>query len=130
MRLRGVRIDTNRAEQVCEELSKREQQMYVSLNVSLERRSRSGLTLLSRKAFKENNLWYPKTEKGMASFQAPWLEAHEHELPQTIVQIRKINKARTTFIEKMILGHTVNGRIHAEAHPLRSDGGGTVTGRV
>ena len=65
----------------------------------------------------------------MASFQAPWLEAHDHDLPKMIVQARKINKARTTFVEKMILGHQSNGRIHAEAHPLRNDSGGTVSGR-
>ena len=29
----------------------------------------------------------------------------------------------------MIMEHSVNGRIHAEAHPLRSDRGGTVSGR-
>jgi DNA polymerase I-like protein with 3'-5' exonuclease and polymerase domains len=29
----------------------------------------------------------------------------------------------------MILDHNVNGRIHGELHPLRSDRGGTVTGR-
>jgi DNA polymerase I-like protein with 3'-5' exonuclease and polymerase domains len=40
-----------------------------------------------------------------------------------------MNKARTTFIDGMIMGNQVNGRIHAELHPLRSDNGGTVTGR-
>ena len=38
----------------------------------------------------------------MASFQKDWLEGHEHELPQLIVRARKLNKARTTFIDKMI----------------------------
>jgi DNA polymerase I-like protein with 3'-5' exonuclease and polymerase domains len=114
---------------VCEELSKREQQMLVQFKRKFGTTVEIWANASIEKAFKENNLWFPKTEKGMASFQAPWLEAHEHELPQTIVKLRKINKARTTFIEKMILGHTVNGRIHAEAHPLRNDGGGTVSGR-
>ena len=47
----------------------------------------------------------------------------------TIAKARKLNKARTTFIEKMISEHAVEGRIHAEAHPLRNDAGGTVSGR-
>jgi DNA polymerase I-like protein with 3'-5' exonuclease and polymerase domains len=46
-----------------------------------------------------------------------------------IVEARRINKARTTFIEGAILEYSHNGRIHAEAHPLKNDGGGTVTGR-
>ena len=65
----------------------------------------------------------------MASFQKDWLEGHEHELPQLIVRARKLNKARTTFIDKMIMNHAFNGRIHAEAHPMRNDRGGTVSGR-
>ena len=129
MRWRGVRIDTNRAEQVCEELSKREQQLMVEFRRKFGTTVEIWANASIEKAFKQNSLWYPKTAKGMASFQAPWLEAHEHELPKMIVQIRKLNKARTTFIEKMVLGHVVDGRIHAEAHPLRNDGGGTVSGR-
>jgi len=129
MRWRGVRIDTNRAEQVCEELAKREQQLMVEFRRKFGTTVEIWANASIEKAFKQNSLWYPKTAKGMASFQAPWLEAHEHELPKMIVQIRKLNKARTTFIEKMVLGHVVDGRIHAEAHPLRNDGGGTVSGR-
>ena len=46
----------------------------------------------------------------MASFQRQWLEGHEHELPKMIVQARKLIKLGTTFIEKMISEHAVNGR--------------------
>ena len=50
-------------------------------------------------------------------------------MPKLIVRARKLNKARTTFIDKMIGDHVFNGRIHAEAHPMRNDRGGTVSGR-
>ena len=129
MRWKGVRIDTDRAEQVATELSKKEQQIFVEFRRKFGTTVEIWSNASIQKAFEANSIWFPKTEKGMASFQAPWLEAHEHELPQMIVQARKLNKARTTFIDKMILEHSVNGRIHAEAHPLRNDGGGTVSGR-
>ena len=45
-----------------------------------------------------------------------------------VVKAREINKARTTFIDS-ILKHSHRGRIHAEIHQMRSDQGGTVTGR-
>jgi DNA polymerase I-like protein with 3'-5' exonuclease and polymerase domains len=45
-----------------------------------------------------------------------------------IVKIRELNKANTTFVET-ILNHAHNGRIHCDFHPLRTDDGGTVTGR-
>jgi len=45
-----------------------------------------------------------------------------------IAQAREINKAHTTFIAT-ILKHSHKGRIHADINQLRSDNGGTVTGR-
>ena len=52
-----------------------------------------------------------------------------HPGAKMIVEAREINKARTTFIDT-ILKHEHNGRIHAETNQLRSDSGGTVTGRL
>jgi DNA polymerase I-like protein with 3'-5' exonuclease and polymerase domains len=129
MRWRGVKVDEKRAEQVSEQLSKEEQK----IQVEIKRKYGSDVKLWANASLKaifdKNDLWYPTTEKGMASFQKGWLETHEHELPRLIVRARKLNKARTTFIDKMIKGHTFNGRIHAEAHPMRNDRGGTVSGR-
>ena len=80
--------------------------------------------------FDRAGLDYPRTPKINApSFVATWLENHDHKLPLAVAKARKFNKARTTFIDKMILEHLVDGRIHGELHPLRSDNGGTVTGR-
>jgi DNA polymerase I-like protein with 3'-5' exonuclease and polymerase domains len=129
MRWRGVRIDTDRAEQTSEQLSKKEQQLLVEIKRRFGVNVDIWASASIQKAFDNNNLWYPHTEKGAPSFQGPWLESHEHDLPKMIVEARRINKARTTFIEGAILEYSHHGRIHAEAHPLKNDGGGTVTGR-
>jgi DNA polymerase I-like protein with 3'-5' exonuclease and polymerase domains len=47
---------------------------------------------------------------------------------QKIARAREINKAHTTFIDT-IIKHEHEGRIFAEINQLRSDQGGTVTGR-
>ena len=129
MRWRGVRVDEEKAEQVSKKLSTEEQK----IQVEIKRKYGSNVTLWANASlqsiFEKNKLWFPRTEKGMASFQKDWLEGHDHELPQLIVRARKLNKARTTFIDKMIMEHAFNGRIHAEAHPMRNDRGGTVSGR-
>ena len=121
MRWRGVRINENKADEVSEKLSKEEQK----IQVEIKRKYGSDVKLWANASlqavFDKNDLWYPKTEKGMASFQRQWLESHDHELPQLIVRARKLNKARTTFIDKMIKEHCFNGR--------RNDRGGTVSGR-
>jgi DNA polymerase I-like protein with 3'-5' exonuclease and polymerase domains len=129
MRWRGVRVDEEKAEVVSKHLSTEEQK----IQVEIKRKYGSDVNLWANASlesiFEKNKLWFPRTEKGMASFQRDWLEGHEHELPQLIVRARKLNKARTTFIDKMIMNHAFNGRIHAEAHPMRNDRGGTVSGR-
>jgi DNA polymerase I-like protein with 3'-5' exonuclease and polymerase domains len=129
MRWRGVRVDEEKAEVVSKRLSTEEQK----IQVEIKRKYGSDVNLWANASlqniFEKNKLWFPRTAKGMASFQKDWLEGHEHELPQLIVRARKLNKARTTFIDKMIMEHAFNGRIHAEAHPMRNDRGGTVSGR-
>jgi|TARA_R100000808_G_C2153855_1_gene164455 DNA polymerase I-like protein with 3'-5' exonuclease and polymerase domains len=129
MRWRGVRVDENKAEQVSEQLSKEEQKIQVEIKRKYGAEVNLWANASLQNIFDKNDLWYPRTPKGMASFQKNWLESHEHELPQLIVRARKLNKARTTFIDKMIMEHSFNGRIHAEAHPMRNDRGGTVSGR-
>jgi len=129
MRWRGVRVDEEKADQLSKDLSLKEQKLLVEIKRKYGEDVNLWANASLQKVFDKNNLPYPRTEKGMASFQRQWLESHEHELPKMIVQARKLNKARTTFIEKMISEHAVEGRIHAEAHPLRNDAGGTVSGR-
>jgi|TARA_R100000458_G_scaffold24095_2_gene21654 DNA polymerase I-like protein with 3'-5' exonuclease and polymerase domains len=129
MRWKGVRVNEERADMISKDLSQKEQKLLVEIKRKYGEDVNLWANASLQKVFDKNNLPYPRTEKGMASFQKQWLENHEHELPKMIVQARKLNKARTTFIEKMISEHSYNGRIHAEAHPLRNDLGGTVSGR-
>jgi hypothetical protein len=66
--------------------------------------------------------------EGRSSFTAGstgWMHKHPHWLPQLIVKADKAHNAAVKFLENYILGHAVNGRIHAEIHPHRSDEGGT-----
>jgi len=81
------------------------------------------------KAFDSLNLPYERTEKTNApSFTKMFLTDHPHELPRLIMQARELNKLRGTFL-KGLLDHTHEGRIHAHINQIRSDSGGTVTGR-
>ena len=130
MRWHGLLIDQDKAEQTAKELQKRENETvkYIRDNFG------SGVDLWASasiaKAFEKNSLTYPRTTRTNApSFTAQWLESHSHPLPQAIVKARRLNKLRTTFIEKMIFEHLHQGRIHAQINPLRSDNGGTVSGR-
>ena len=50
-------------------------------------------------------------------------------MSKKIVESRELFKARSTFIDSL-LKHEQNGRIHGEINQLKSDQGGTITGRL
>ena len=129
MRQRGVRVDLEKAEIIKDQLKQREEKLLSciknSSGIEVEIWSADSVS----KVFDACGLEYNKTEKtGAPSFTKGFLANHTNRVPQMIVQAREFNKARTTFVDT-ILKHQINGRIHAELHPLRSDEGGTVTGR-
>ena len=129
MRWRGVRVDEEKADTISKQLSLKEQKIMVEIKRQYGSEVNLWANASLQSIFEKNKIWFPRTAKGMPSFQRDWLEGHDHELPQLIVKARKLNKARTTFIDKMIKDHCFNGRIHAEAHAMRNDRGGTVSGR-
>ena len=82
------------------------------------------------KAFDQQKIKYDVTEKSKApSFTTNWLENCNHPLARYIKDAREINKLHSTFIDS-ILKYEHKGRIHAEINQLRSDMGGTVSGRL
>ena len=130
MRYKGVPVDLIKAEEVGKQLKKEEESILN--NIKKEHGVYPDLWAAASVAtvFDRAGLSYPRSPKINApSFTSAWLEGHDNKLAKDIGRARKLNKARTTFIDKMILEHSVNGRIHGELHPLRSDTGGTVTGR-
>jgi DNA polymerase I-like protein with 3'-5' exonuclease and polymerase domains len=130
MRSRGVRIDLNKADEVNIRLQKQEDKILNEIKRLYGVKPELWAAASVAQVFDRAGLEYPRSPKISApSFTSSWLESHIHKLPKMIGQARKLNKARTTFIDKMIYEHAVDGRIHGELHPLRSDEGGTVTGR-
>ncbi len=81
------------------------------------------------KVFDKLKLPYTRTEKtNSPSFTKNFISNHANPVVNMIAEARKINKVRTTFIDT-ILKHEHKGRIHADINQIRSDDGGTVTGR-
>ena len=129
MRFKGVKVDLEKAHQIKKKLMVREQKILnkikdlTGLNVEIMA-ARS-----IAKAFDKLKLPYDRTAKSNEpSFTKNFLQNHPHELAQSIADAREINKAHTTFIDS-ITKHAHKGRIHADINQIRSDQGGTVTGR-
>jgi len=129
MRANGVRVDLEQAEVAKKLLAKREKELMQEIKKICGRDIEIWAAASIAKAFDHLNIPYPRTPKsGAPSFTKNFLSSNEHEIAQKIVEAREMNKANTTFIET-ILRHQHKGRIHSEIHQMRSDDGGTVTGR-
>ena len=129
MRLHGVRVDLDQADKVKTQFSELENQMLAKVKKATGIDVEVWAADSVAQVFDKLGLTYSRTPKSeQPSFTKNFLANHPHEIAQAIVLAREYNKAHTTFVDT-ILKHQVNGRIHAELHPLRSDSGGTVTGR-
>ena len=128
MKFQGVRVDIAKAAAVKEQLIKTEKELLKDIKKIAGFDIEIWAAASIAKAFEKVKLPYDRTDKGAPSFTKNFLATHPAELPKLINQAREINKANTTFIDT-ILKHEHKGRIHADINQIRSDQGGTVTGR-
>jgi DNA polymerase I-like protein with 3'-5' exonuclease and polymerase domains len=129
MRLRGVRVDVARAEQEERRLLAEKKDIIAQL------KHVTGLTVdlwssgSVEGALLEAGIKPPRTDAGAASITAGWLEGLDHDVPRLILRGRRTDKLAGTFVRNYFLDHQIDGRVHANFSPLRSDAGGAVTGR-
>ena len=129
MTKRGVRIDSVRAEQLAERFKNKEKKLIKRIKDLTGLNIEIWAAASIAKAFDALNLPYERTDKTSApSFTKMFLTDHPHELPRLIMQARELNKLRGTFLHGL-LKHNEEGRIHAHINQIRSDSGGTVSGR-
>ena len=129
MKTKGVRVDIDKAEKTKKQMSQQEKKLLDEITNDTGIAIEPWVSTSIAKVFDFFGLQYSRTEKsGSPSFTKQFLSHHSHPVAKKIVKIRELNKANTTFVET-ILNHAHNGRIHCDFHPLRTDDGGTVTGR-
>ena len=124
-----MRVDVEAANQLKKELTTKEELLLHQVKKETGLDTQIWAARSIAQVFEKLNLPYDKTEKTQSpSFTKNFLSNHPHPTVQLIAQARKINKVNTTFIDT-IFKHEHCGRIHAEINQIRSDDGGTVTGR-
>ena len=129
MRFLGVRVDVEHAHKLKQDLEYQEnlllKQIKKESNIDVQIWAARSIATV----FDKLKLPYERTKKTQApSFTKNFLQEHPHPIVKQIAKAREINKAHTTFIDT-IIKYEHNGRIHAEINQIRSDAGGTVTGR-
>ena len=130
MRATGIRVDEEKAVLLKKEFKQKE-----SLLLSkIKKETSLGVDIWAArsvaKVFDRIGVDYPRTPKsGEPSFTTNWLANCEHPVAKLVKEAREINKFHSTFIDS-IQRYVHKGRIHAEINQLRSDQGGTVSGRL
>jgi DNA polymerase I-like protein with 3'-5' exonuclease and polymerase domains len=129
MKFKGVRVNVEGAQKLKQDMLKEEEALLLEVKRQTGIDTQIWAARSIAKVFDKLDLDYERTQKTQApSFTKNFLSEHKHPLVQKIAKAREINKAHTTFIDT-ILKHEHRGRIHADINPIRSDQGGTVTGR-
>ena len=129
MRFLGVRVDVERAHKLKQQLVAEEKELLHQIKKETQVDVQLMAARSVAKVFDKLGLTYERTAKTQApSFTKNFISNHEHPVVRMIAKAREVNKAHTTFIDT-IVKHEHKGRIHADINQIRSDQGGTVTGR-
>ena len=126
----GIRFDRDKAQRVIRDYQDREAKLLQDLKKMCGRNVDIWAAGSVAIAFDALKIPYPKSTTGLPSFTRSYLESCEHPVAQMIVEARELNKTHGTFLQPYLDFSKHDGRIHPHVNQLRSDEGGTVTGRL
>ena len=129
MKFKGVKIDVEKAKTLGKLLEKRRD----NLIKIIKKRTGLDVEIWAASSIKhlldhQNIIDYKKTKAGLPQLPKDYLKTHANRFLRMIVKARECDKAKGTFVEGL-LEFVHEGRIHADINQIRSDQGGTVTGR-
>jgi len=130
MKFKGVRINVQKLEEFGKKLKFRRDNLLNIIRkhtgVIVQLWAANSIKLLLDQQKITN---YKKTPKsGMPQLPKDYLKTHKNRFLRMLSKAREFDKAVNTFVEGL-KGYVYNGRIHADVNQIRSDQGGTVTGR-
>ena len=130
MKFKGVRIDVQKAKKFGAHLKKRKDQIVTAIRKRTTKKidiwaAASIKILLDHLDIKDYKVT-PKSK--MPQLPKDYLKTHKNKCLRMIAKAREYDKAANTFVDGL-LDYVHNGRIHADINQIRSDSGGTVTGR-
>ena len=130
MRQVGIRVNEEKAHVLKKEFKKKESEVLRKIKKETTLDVDIWAARSVAQVFDRLGVEYPRTEKSdEPSFTTNWLMNCEHPIASLVREAREINKFHSTFIDS-IQRYVHKGRIHAEINQLRSDQGGTVSGRL
>ena len=130
MTYKGIRFDREKCERLIGQLQQREKQIHKEIKAIAGTHVDIWAAASIANAFDKLNLAYLKTANGQPSFTKGFLDSCSHPIAKLIVEARETNKTHSTFLQPYLEFSAKTGRIHPHVNQMRSDDGGTVTGRL
>lgn len=127
---KGIRFDREKAERLIKDMKKQEEQLLLNIKKEVGTSVDIWAAASIATAFDKVGIVYPRTEAGAPSFTKTFLEGNTHPIARMILEARELNKTHGTFLQPYLDFSEADGRIHPHVNQLRSDDGGTVTGRL
>ena len=129
MTKRGIQVDLDAAERMKQDMLKVVKKLLGDVKKETGLAVELWAAASIAKVFDHLKIPYGRTKTGLPSFTKNFLAHHEHPVAQKIAEAREYDKIGNTFLSS-IFRYTDKGRIHGHINQLRSEGGGTVTGRI
>ena len=130
MTYRGIRFDRVKCEKLISQLMTREKQLHAELKKICGTPVDIWAAASISSAFDKLGVPYGRTDAGAPSFTKGFLDSCDHPVAKMIVEARETNKTHSTFLQPYFDFSAKTGRIHPHVNQMRSDDGGTVTGRL
>jgi len=126
----GIRFDRSKCEMLIDDFKQKEAEHVKQIKSLSGEKVDIWAAASIAKAFDKLGIPYPKTTTGLPSFTKTFLDGHPHEIAKLIIEAREFNKTHGTFLEPYLRHSAADGRIHPHVNQMRSEDGGTVTGRL
>jgi DNA polymerase I-like protein with 3'-5' exonuclease and polymerase domains len=126
----GIRFDRSKCEMLIDDFKRKENEHIKQIKLISGEKIDIWAAASIAKAFDKLGIPYPKTTTGLPSFTKTFLDGHPHEIAKLIIEAREFNKTHGTFLEPYLRHSAADGRIHPHVNQMRSEDGGTVTGRL
>lgn len=127
---KGIRFDRDKCEKQIEAMRRKEEKCLSEIKKIAGLKVDIWAAASIATAFDKLGIQYPKTNTGLPSFTRSFLDNHPHPISKMIVEARELNKTHGTFLTPYLNFSAKDGRIHPHVNQIRSDEGGTVTGRL
>lgn len=125
MSFKGIRVDEERLHWLKGHITERLDALLAAFPPDFSSRSS---TAVQKWCVDHGETGWPMTPTGKPSFAEAWLETHD--AGRQIIQLRKLDNLRNSFVNPLLETHLWRGRVHTDFNQLRGDEYGTVTGRL